>query len=229
MMQRRVQTIPAGIMGVRSFAPRSAPVTPAGWWVVAGKTCVAAYQAKGAASYAASKSNLANPGTYDAADAAAYPTWNTTTGWTFNGSTQYLTTGVTPGRDWSVLCQFANVTNGGVLLGSQPNGAPYFGLQPNNIPNSKAGYWHEQFLLLSPVMSGGNMAFAAASAYRDGAKETESILTSSGSYLAMFIGGWNGNGTLANAYAGDILAVAFYSDTLTDGQIATVAAAMAAL
>ena len=53
-----------------------------------------AYQPKGAASLAASYSNLANPGTNDAAPGVA-PTFNATTGWTFNGTTQYLTTGVT--------------------------------------------------------------------------------------------------------------------------------------
>lgn len=69
----------------------------ADWWVVPGKTCVAAYQPIGAASLAASYVNLANPGTYDAAPGVA-PTWASATGWTFNGSTQYLTTGITPPR-----------------------------------------------------------------------------------------------------------------------------------
>ncbi len=39
------------------------------WWLAGGipaENCIAAYQPKGAASYAASKVNLANPGTYDA-------------------------------------------------------------------------------------------------------------------------------------------------------------------
>jgi len=62
------------------------------WWLSGGisaANAILAYQAKGAASYAASLVNLANPGTYDAYAGSA-PTWAAGTGWTFNGSTQYL-------------------------------------------------------------------------------------------------------------------------------------------
>lgn len=71
---------------------RQAVAAASNWWAVAGKTCVAAYQPIGAASLAASYTNLANPGTYDAAPGTA-PTFAAATGWTFDGSTQYLTTG----------------------------------------------------------------------------------------------------------------------------------------
>src|SRR5690606_13595251 len=54
----------------------------ASWWVVPGKTCVAAYQPKGAASLAASSSKLANPGTDDASATVA-PAWDTANGWKF--------------------------------------------------------------------------------------------------------------------------------------------------
>ena len=61
------------ICGPRYIMPRSAAAA-AGWWVVVGKTCIAAYQPKGAASLAASYVNLQQPGTYDAAPGVA-PTW----------------------------------------------------------------------------------------------------------------------------------------------------------
>ena len=60
------------------------------WYLAGGisaANCLAAYQPKGAASLAASYSNLANPGTYNAAPGVA-PTFDASTGWTFNGSTQ---------------------------------------------------------------------------------------------------------------------------------------------
>lgn len=66
----------------------------AGWWQVAGQTCAAAYQPIGAASLAASYVNLANPGTYNAAPGVA-PTL-AAGGWSFDGLTQYLTTGIVP-------------------------------------------------------------------------------------------------------------------------------------
>lgn len=84
------------------------------WWEVAGQTCVAAYCPKGAADYAASKGNLANPGTWTAADGAAYPTWAAETGWTFNGTTQYLTTtnGILHGLSAFSVLMRCNITSG---------------------------------------------------------------------------------------------------------------------
>ena len=76
-------------MSVRVMAPQAAAVD---WWLSGGisaANAILAYQAKGAASYAASLVNLANPGTYDAYAGSA-PTWAAGTGWVFNGSTQYL-------------------------------------------------------------------------------------------------------------------------------------------
>lgn len=52
--------------------------------------CVAAYCPIGAASYAASKVNLANPGTYDAWNDTYKPTWSNSGGWVFNGSSNFL-------------------------------------------------------------------------------------------------------------------------------------------
>lgn len=71
-------------------------VTP--WYLAGGvakATCLAAYQAIGAASLAESYVNLANPGTYNLSGGVA-PTWAAETGWTFDGSSQYKLTGITP-------------------------------------------------------------------------------------------------------------------------------------
>ena len=48
-----------------TFQPNSQAKKAGGWWDLNGTitSCIAAYQPKGAASYAASKVNLANPGT----------------------------------------------------------------------------------------------------------------------------------------------------------------------
>jgi hypothetical protein len=59
---------------------------------VAAANCVAAYLAKGAADYATSKVNLANPGTHDLTDGAVAPAFDAATGWTFDGATTYLVT-----------------------------------------------------------------------------------------------------------------------------------------
>lgn len=70
------------IPGARVLQPGGAA---APWWMAAGVTPAAVYQAKGAASYAASKVNLANPGTYDAIEGVA-PVWNAATGWEGDGT-----------------------------------------------------------------------------------------------------------------------------------------------
>ena len=81
-----------------------------GWWDADGTIsgCVAAYQPIGAASLAASYSNLQNPGTYDAAPGTA-PTFLAATGWTFNAATpQYLNTGVVPSSlNWTVIVRYS--------------------------------------------------------------------------------------------------------------------------
>ena len=67
------------------------------WYLKGGipkANCIAAYQPKGAASYAASKVNLVNPGTYNLTDGANFPAWDTAIGWTFTrANSEYLTIG----------------------------------------------------------------------------------------------------------------------------------------
>lgn len=75
------------------FGPRlsTAEIIP---WYTLFTSGLAAFQPLGAASYAASKVNLLNPGTNDAADGTAYPTWDASYGWGMaSASLQYLTVG----------------------------------------------------------------------------------------------------------------------------------------
>ncbi len=80
----------------------------ANWWEVAGQTVVAAYQPIGAINLATSYINLSNPGTFNAAPGVA-PTWDAADGWAFNGSTQFLTTGINAvyNRIWSMIIRFS--------------------------------------------------------------------------------------------------------------------------
>ena len=95
-----------------TYAPAAAAVP---WWLTGGisaANCIAAYQPKGAADYAASKVNLAKPGTYDAADGTAYPTWSAAAGW-IAATTGYLTTGITVSTNtsWSFIARYAGATS----------------------------------------------------------------------------------------------------------------------
>lgn len=69
------------------------------WYLAGGvdaANCVAAYQAKGAASYAASKVNLANPGTHDLTDGPVPMLFDSSCGWkNDNTDNMYLVTDLT--------------------------------------------------------------------------------------------------------------------------------------
>lgn len=229
---RRHVIIPPN-MGVNVMTPRTSAATAA-WWVVPGKTAVAAYCPKGAASLAASYSNLAQPGTYDAAPGTA-PTFDAATGWTFNGSSQYLTTGIVPARAagtliarWSGAVASAN---GPVAVGSYQAGTCTVGL---------AGYWFSLSRVWcangaeaseAPGIVAGVVAMAGVSLYRDGVYASDKEAGSETNTTAMFIGALNQSGSPLewSYFNGSIQAVAYYSGILTAPQVATVSAAMAAL
>ena len=85
-----------------------------GWWNLDGALSKSTpplfvYQPKGAADYATSLLDLG--GNRNHASEGSAPSWNAITGWTFNGSSQYLNTGVTPvnsSQDYTFIVRFAN-------------------------------------------------------------------------------------------------------------------------
>lgn len=108
-------------MAFQSSASQDVEVVPSSWWIPTGCTSsdvVCAYKAEGAASLAASYSNLNNPGTQDAI-ATTPPTWDSTNGWKFNGSDQYISTGtMTITENLTVICKFSNRAAGNYMLGA---------------------------------------------------------------------------------------------------------------
>jgi len=141
------------------------------WWTVAGKTCVAAYQPKGAASLAASYINLANPGTNNAAPGTA-PDWDSTNGWKFNGSDDYLTTGLGPRATWSVLLQFSNMSSNNStyrdMLGYWNGGSDCFILEAVSAGGTTSMFWNMGYKTTTSVLTSGNMAMAAYHCYVNG-------------------------------------------------------------
>lgn len=226
--------MPAQFLGGRglNLGLGSGGAVAAGWWVVAGKTCVAAYKPKGAASLAASYINLANPGTYDAAPGVA-PTLGAD-GWVFDDGTQYLDTGIIPVNDqsWSAIVRFYGATTAGQgsLLGccAAGGGAPYFLIQPNRATNQVL-YGNGNFALVSTPLTSGVLAVSGAYGYRNGEVESDVIGVAGGALRALYIGAMNQNGAAAGFGLCKIQAIAIYSDTLTAGEVAAVSAAMAAL
>lgn len=205
------------------------------WWLAGGispANAVVAYAAKGAASQAASYTNLANPGTYDAQVGVA-PSWASGTGWTFNGTTQYLRVLLLPQSGWSMIVRFSGFSGSGIAVGGQDtltNTArfylsPYLGALGAQV----YGYGNS-FYSGGALLASGTMAITAALAYRNGAY----IGTGGGTYtngnaVNVAIGGrWTGS-AVDNLSSVSIQALAIYNATVTSGQIAALHTAMLAL
>lgn len=219
----------------RPFAPtfdRHAAAAATGWWVVAGKTCVAAYQPKGAADLATSYVNLANPGTYDAAPGVA-PTWASATGWTGDAATMYLTTGITvASASWSVLIRQSNIPNGAVLpFGSRDSLDRRFTILGNfgGTIYYEYGAATTGWLAISASISSGVLGMAGAKCYRNGVEELGAISAVAVSTLPIVLLAWNNEGSIGGSTSASIQAFAIYSGVLSAVQMATVSAAMAAL
>src|SRR3989344_2804734 len=208
------------------------------WWTSGGATgAVEAYQPYGAASLTAIYTNLVNSGTNDAAPGVA-PTFASTTGWTFNGSTQYLTTGITPTVTYTMLVQFSGATNNGTLAGaylftSGSGTEDRFYLTPNH-PSTNRQYANgstSSFLRPGAAVSSGNMAMAGKTAYLNGSSDgtiPAGSITSIGGILLGATDFTSGGGSLS-VTNGSIKAAAIYNVTLSSSQVSAIAAAMANL
>lgn len=193
-----------------------------------GTTCVAAYDAVGAASLADSYTNEANPGTYTAAPGVA-PTWAYGTGWTFNGTTQYLTTGVVPtnNQTWSAIIRLSGITNSNGRAYGYNNAIPlYFELIPTT--GTQILYRNSGTVAVSAPVTSGVLAVAGTQGYKNGVAEGGTIPNPGANAFtgAVYIGCRNQNGSPLNFMAGSVQAFAIYSGTLTLADVVAITAAM---
>lgn len=216
-----------------SFNRSTAAVTP--WYLAGGAPMpLAAYQSISVASLAASYVNLANPGTYDAAVPGVAPTWSAETGWTFNGTTQYLSSGVSfPNH--AAYCMIVRYSNCGSdstsgICGSG-SGFGFLLLVPSRSNAVRYVTRNSQLVSVAPALSSGVLAMSAAAGasgkgYRNGVLDTSSIPSHVLSDTMVLTIGRGGEGGFR---AGDVQAWAVYSVDLTGPQIAAISAAMQAL
>jgi len=215
--------IPA-MTGVRVHTHGGGAWTAAGWWDVEGKTCVAAYQAKGAASYAASLSNLANPGTYDLTEVAA-PDWATGTGWTFD-SADRLNTGYAFSANNTVIVRFTPASNGHTRKICTTT-SEYVRVALTRDYTNVIKYIANGNANGSSALSDGTsyvVALANGKGYLDGSSDA-TIGSPSSNNGTMNIGAYNASDTTA----GSIAAFAMYSSELSGDEISALSTAMAAL
>ena len=189
---------------------------------------MAAYQAKGAASLAASYVNLANPGTNDAAPGTA-PAFDTSYGWDFNGSTMYLTTGIVPTVSHTVIVRFSDGnTASNDLFGVQESAGTFF-VRPSNGFAQRA-YNNAGNRSVSGAVTSGVIGFAGKNAYLNGSSDGTIGAGTFTWTAAMYLGARHISGTGPGGYTNArIQAVAIYSTTLDATQVAEITTNMAAL
>jgi len=215
-----------------TFQPKSQAAVVAGgtWWDLDGTitSCVVAYQPKGAASYAASKVNLANAGTLNAVDGAAYPTWDATNGWMFaSASTQYLDTGATILLTWTFIVRFYNAPSGVQVVCGQVS-SPY--TLNRLIPNRNDLVYYGSSTK-APGIASGVLALAGDDGYRNGTLDYENANVGIGGATAVsfYLGAQHEGANAAAPYGGYIQAFAAYNSVLTAQNIADLTTAMNAL
>ena len=205
------------------------------WWQIGDNVVVAAYQPLGAADLADSYINLANPGTFDAAPGVA-PTWAAGTGWTFNGSTQYLDSGVIQDNDqtWTFLIRYSGLTlsSTGRCIGGGRDTGPIanFYMFPDQAIDKLHFATGTESVSNSPAQAAGVMGIAGLDGYFDGS-DVASIGAGTGAKgnVTIYLGARNTNASANSFFPGDIQAVAIYSTTLSSFEVAVMWLRMASL
>jgi hypothetical protein len=207
------------------------------WWAAGGcaASCVAAYRAIGAADIAASYVNLANPGTLNAAPGTA-PTFAAASGWTFNGTDQYLTTGIVPASNHSAFMRFSDFSYSAshIIPFGQRKGANdgMFVLLANPASPNVFQYNYGTRPSTAPVSgrTAGVVGMAGTKSYWNGVDDgADTSATLTAQTQGMLLGAWSDNGTPSQFTALKMQAYAHYSAALTSAQALAIASAMAGL
>jgi hypothetical protein len=234
-IDKRHHIMPSGISVMQYGRPAAAAED--NWWEEGGATgCVAAYQPKGAASLAASYTNLANPGTYDAAPGTA-PSWSSGNGWEFDSaSSQYLTTGVNPTISYSMLIRFSNRSTTGYICGRRSgSGSNEFGILPMGGSSERfCRLGNKIAYVASGGITSGVYGFSGNTelmAYLDGSAD----VAFSGTPAALWgtypvpIAALSTNGTISGYQTVYVQAFAIWDNALDSTAMVAVSDAMAAL
>lgn len=201
------------------------------WYLSGGissSNCVAAYSAEGAASLAASYTNLANPGTYDIT-AGVEPEWDATNGWKGDGSA-YLQTGVVPvdNQTWTVLIKFSSVPIGSLatLFGNYTTvgGNARMYVQAYTSRSYASG---NKTLSVGSYLLSGVIGIAGAQPYFQGIPELSALAAGTGTNpLELYLLCANLNGAPYQIGSHYIQRFAVYNTTLTATQVWQVTTAM---
>ena len=213
------------------FDRRSGAAAVAPWYLVAGRTTYGAYAAKGAASYAASKINLAAPGTRDLADGNA-PAWDSSVGWTFTAASKHYlketTWGATSAGTLVVRCTIANtygVPAAWIGAGEQAVKRVF------DIDSGIRYFSGDAYADVFGNFRNNNHVFAVTydAIYCDGSPAGTIAGVAETTAVRMSIGGWWPGYGPYNTMSGTVQHIACYTESLSAAEIAALSAVMAAL
>ena len=173
----------------------SATITDKPWWLAGGiprQNGIAAYQPKGASSQAASYVNLATPGLYDCTVGNA-PAWAVTTGWTFDGTDDYLVTGVIPEADqtWSMIAKFSGVSKTKGLIGAEVGTNGRFYIFPRRGSADDFLLGNGGYIATGVRLTSGILAVAGVNGYLNGIHQGVMNATWGGTPGIIIIGALN--------------------------------------
>lgn len=196
------------------------------WYLAGGlipeSTNYIVYDPLSAADLASSYSNLANPGTNNATPGVA-PTFSS--GWVFNGSTQYIDARASFSASKTLVIWMEDVSSGVYLAGdSKLLVRPYLSATPTVSRLTLTSN-----LDLTGETASGILALRASSVvYRNTKKVTGKILGAfpAGTNYNIFIGARNNSGTPAQYAAGKVYRYALYDIVLSDAQVEGLLSAM---
>jgi hypothetical protein len=209
------------------------------WYLTGGiapADVVVAYKPIGAASLAASLTNLAHPGTNNA-DYVTPPTWSAANGWVFNGVDQYIHTAIQPTSAWSVLCRYKDANNNSGTLFGILNGLtlpyPRFYFIPINAEIHHAYGMGTDELIIDSTKLSGIVGISQYQGYFNGLADGTPLSgawTDPGDGLTFLIGCVDIAGDSPyNFLACKIQGLALYNKTLSAAQMLAITTKMAAL
>ena len=226
-----------GITGVLGSA-RQREAVSGDWWLTGGipaANCIAAYQPIGAADYATSLVNLANPGTYNATEGTT-PGWDALYGWRFDGANDWLTTGVVFENDqsWSIVIRFLsdNTKNRALSLARTTSGSNEMGIVLGSYASEYAFAYNGNWTFVSNVDWGSNdsvFAIAGNAIYFNSVSKGTISAGSGTNTLAIPLGCMDTGAARSFFYDGDMYAVSIYDAAITQAQVTALTTAMAAL
>lgn len=215
------------------FEPNSLAKAGGDWWLAGGidpADCVAAYRAKGAASYAASLIDLSGNGNNAIEVDGSSPGWDSSDGWSFDNTAKRLSIGF-PIDDayWSFIIKFSDYGEDDHWLCGNWTAQRQSGCRNRQGKHSWCNYSFNnvsEFAITLENAESGVSAAAGRDGYWNGEKKVTNIPTDGGTGGNFYFGGRNYSLSYLDA---KIQAFAIYDTVITSTQVGLLTTAMNAL